>query len=175
MVYTHGFAGVAGGLLVGIFANNADGGNEHEGLISGGGLHLLGWQALTALWVIVFSAIGTFILLKLVGLVVPLRMTDEEMETGRHRRPRPRGVPVRRALPRLPGWLPGASAGIGRRRLAPGGSAAHSIPKGTAPASSRGAVPVSLCRLGGVAHDSYPPPLATAQASSAPRNGARAT
>ena len=34
------------------------------------------------LWVIVFSAIGTFILLKLVGLFVPLRMTEEDMETG---------------------------------------------------------------------------------------------
>ena len=81
VVYTHAFAGVAGGLLVGIFANNLMAG-EHEGLISGGGLHLLGVQAYTALWVIVFSAIGTFILLKLVGLVVPLRMTDEEMEVG---------------------------------------------------------------------------------------------
>jgi Amt family ammonium transporter len=81
VVYTHGFAGVAGGLLVGIFANKLMAG-EHEGLISGGGLHLLGVQAYTALWVIVFSAIGTFILLKLVGLFVPLRMTEEEMETG---------------------------------------------------------------------------------------------
>ena len=81
VVYTHGFAGVAGGLLVGIFANNLMAG-EHEGLISGGGLHLLGVQAYTALWVIVFSAIGTFILLKLVGLFVPLRMTEEEMESG---------------------------------------------------------------------------------------------
>ncbi len=81
VVYTHGFAGLAGGLLVGIFANKMMAG-EHEGLISGGGLELLGWQALTALWVIVFCAIGTFILLKLVGLFVPLRMTDEEMEIG---------------------------------------------------------------------------------------------
>src|SRR4051794_18757703 len=81
VVYTHGFAGVAGGLLVGIFANNLMAG-EHEGLISGGGLHLLWVQAYTAAWVIAFSAIGTFILLKLVGLVVPLRMSDEEMETG---------------------------------------------------------------------------------------------
>jgi Amt family ammonium transporter len=82
VVYTHGFAGVAGGLLVGIFANSAMAETTLAGTISGGGLHLLGWQALTALWVIVFSAIGTFILLKLVGLVVPLRMTDEEMEIG---------------------------------------------------------------------------------------------
>ncbi|HET9593500.1 MAG TPA: ammonium transporter [Solirubrobacterales bacterium] len=81
VVYTHGFAGVAGGLLTGIFANKLMAG-EHEGLISGGGLHLLGVQAYTALWVIVFSAIGTFILLKLVGLFVPLRMTEAEMETG---------------------------------------------------------------------------------------------
>jgi ammonium transporter, Amt family len=81
VVYTHGFAGVAGGLLVGIFANKLMAG-EHEGLISGGGLHLLGVQAYTALWVIVFSAIGTYILLKLVGLFVPLRMTEEEMEVG---------------------------------------------------------------------------------------------
>jgi Amt family ammonium transporter len=82
VVYTHGFAGVAGGLLVGIFANNAMAETTLAGTISGGGLHLLGWQALTALWVIVFSSIGTFILLKLVGLFVPLRMTEAEMEEG---------------------------------------------------------------------------------------------
>ena len=81
VVYTHGFAGVAGGLLVGIFANVAMGG-EHEGLISGGGLELLKWQALTALWIIVFSAIMTYVLLKIVSIFVPLRMTEEDMETG---------------------------------------------------------------------------------------------
>jgi len=82
VVYTHGFAGVAGGLLVGIFANSAMAETTLAGTISGGGLELLGWQALTAAWVIVFSAIGTFVLLKLVGLVVPLRMTEAEMEQG---------------------------------------------------------------------------------------------
>ncbi|MGN6215605.1 MAG: ammonium transporter [Solirubrobacterales bacterium] len=82
VVYTHGFAGLAGGLLVGIFANSAMAETTLAGTISGGGLELLGWQALTAAWVIVFSAIGTFVLLKLVGLVVPLRMTEAEMESG---------------------------------------------------------------------------------------------
>ncbi len=82
VIYTHGFAGVCGGLLVGIFANSAMAETTLAGTISGGGLHLLGWQALTALWVICFSAIGTFILLKLVGLVVPLRMSEAEMEEG---------------------------------------------------------------------------------------------
>jgi ammonium transporter, Amt family len=82
VVYTHGFAGVAGGLLVGIFANSSMAETVLAGTISGGGLHLLGWQALTALWVIVFSAIGTFVLLKIVSIFVPLRMTEEDMETG---------------------------------------------------------------------------------------------
>jgi ammonium transporter, Amt family len=83
VVYTHGFAGLIGGLLVGIFANSAmDSELVLPGTISGGGLHLLGWQALTALWVIVFCAIATYILLKLVGLFIPLRMTDAEMEEG---------------------------------------------------------------------------------------------
>jgi ammonium transporter, Amt family len=82
VVYTHGFAGVAGGLLVGIFANSSMAETVLAGTISGGGLELLGWQALTAAWVIVFSAIMTFILLKLIGLVVPLRMSEAEMEEG---------------------------------------------------------------------------------------------
>jgi Amt family ammonium transporter len=80
VVYTHGFAGLAGGLLVGVFANSAMG--SAPGLISGDGGHLLGWQALTALWVVVFCAIGTYVILKLLSLVVPLRMTEEEMEEG---------------------------------------------------------------------------------------------
>ncbi len=82
VVYTHGFAGVCGGLLVGIFANSAMAETTLAGTISGGGLHLLGWQALTALWVIVFSAIGTYVLLKIVSIFVSLRMTEEDMETG---------------------------------------------------------------------------------------------
>ena len=82
VVYTHGFAGVAGGLLVGIFANSSMAETVLAGTISGGGLNLLKWQALTALWVIVFSGVMTFILLKIVSIFVPLRMTEEDMETG---------------------------------------------------------------------------------------------
>jgi len=80
VIYTHGFAGLSGGLLTGIFANEAMG--SAPGLISGDGAHLLGWQALTALWVIVFSAVGTFILLRIVKLFVPLRMDEKDMEAG---------------------------------------------------------------------------------------------
>jgi len=80
VVYTHGFAGLIGGLLTGLMADSAM--NVVPGFSVTGGLHLLKWQALTAAWVVLFSAAGTFILLKLVGLFVPLRMTDEEMEMG---------------------------------------------------------------------------------------------
>jgi Amt family ammonium transporter len=80
VVYTHGFAGVIGGLMVGILADS------HMQVVPGfsvtGSAHLLKWQAITAVWVIGFCAIGTFILLKLVGLFVPLRMSEADMEMG---------------------------------------------------------------------------------------------
>ena len=90
VVYTHGFAGLAGGLLTGVFADpsmvvykglgkSAD--VAAQGLIHGSAT-LLKWQLFAGMWVIVFSGIGTFILLKLVGLVVPLRMKEKDMEAG---------------------------------------------------------------------------------------------
>jgi ammonium transporter, Amt family len=80
VVYTHGFAGVIGGLMVGLLADSKM--NVVPGFSVTGSMHLLKWQAFTALWVIAFSAVGTFILLKLVSIFVPLRMSDEELEIG---------------------------------------------------------------------------------------------
>jgi ammonium transporter, Amt family len=93
VVYTHGFAGLAGGLLTGVFADpnmalfyTSSGGKLTTGGSATGLIHgnwtLLKWQALTALFVIAFSGIGTFILLKLVGLFIPLRMSEKNMEIG---------------------------------------------------------------------------------------------
>jgi Amt family ammonium transporter len=93
VVYTHGFAGLAGGLMVGLFADpniilyKATGGGATDlpgflSVFNGGSWELLKDQAVTALWVIGFCAIGTFILLKLIGLVIPLRMKEEDMEEG---------------------------------------------------------------------------------------------
>jgi Amt family ammonium transporter len=86
VIYTHGFAGLAGGLMVGVLADSNMlvyiGVKGASGFSATGGLHLLKWQALAAAWVIVFTAIATFILLKLVGLVIPLRMTEADMEEG---------------------------------------------------------------------------------------------
>jgi Amt family ammonium transporter len=91
VVYTHGFAGLTGGLLVGVFADPnmilypGQGKTASiaplPGLIHGAGT-LLKEQFWAALWVICFSAVGTYILLKLIGLVIPLRMKEKDMEIG---------------------------------------------------------------------------------------------
>src|SRR5437588_10554272 len=93
VVYTHGFAGLAGGLLVGIFADPNMAlfyKTSHGHLVTGGGvagvLHgnwtLLKWQFFAAAFVIAWTALITFGLLKLVGVFIPLRMSEKNMEIG---------------------------------------------------------------------------------------------
>ncbi len=93
VIYTHGFAGLAGGLLTGIFADpgmavfytQSKGHLIPAGSTAGvlfGSWTLLKWQVFAGAWVIVWSGAVTFILLKLVGLFVPLRMSEEDMEVG---------------------------------------------------------------------------------------------
>ena len=90
VIYTHGIAGLAGGLMVGLLANPNV--REYIGTVSylpglfsphGTGT-LLRWQAETGLWVIIWSGVITFILLKLIGLVISLRHTPEDLEIGDH-------------------------------------------------------------------------------------------
>jgi ammonium transporter, Amt family len=95
VIYTHGFAGLTGGLLVGVFADPGMAlgyktGGPHGGLIATGTatgvLHgnwtLLKWQAIAAAFVICWTGVITYVLLKLVGLFIPLRMATENMEIG---------------------------------------------------------------------------------------------
>jgi Amt family ammonium transporter len=93
VVYTHGIAGVTGGLLVAIFADpgiiGTYTGNKPtgtaiglHGVVYGGNLELLKWQFLAALAIIVWDGLVTFILLKLIGLVLPLREPDDVLELG---------------------------------------------------------------------------------------------
>src|SRR5438876_1029647 len=81
VIYTHGFAGLAGGLLVGFFADPniivyaATGGGATNlpglaGLFNGGGAELPQDPAETALRVIGFSGLGTFVLPEPGGLFV---------------------------------------------------------------------------------------------------------
>jgi Amt family ammonium transporter len=114
VVYTHGFAGLAGGLLTGIFADSSMAvylnGNGSTLFSVTGGLHLLKLQAYAGLWVIVFSGVATFVLLKLVGFIVPLRMTDEDMEEGdlavHGHEVYPSDVPSLGYPGGIPGWVP---------------------------------------------------------------------
>ena len=92
VIYTHGFAALAGGLLTGIFADPNMAlaytrvGHKLEAVGATGVIHgnwtLLKWQFYAAVFVIVWSGVATFILLKLVGLYIPLRMSEENMEIG---------------------------------------------------------------------------------------------
>ncbi len=86
VIYTHGIAGLLGGLLVGLLADSHMivyiGLGKTPSFAAGGSLHLLKLQAEAGLWVIVFSACATFILLKVIGLVIPLRMSEKDMEMG---------------------------------------------------------------------------------------------
>ena len=92
VVYTHGIAGLCGGLLVGFLANPnmiiylGLGKNANivpaAGLFYGGSGHLLAVQAGAALTIIVWDGLVTFILLKGIGLFMKLRIPDEELEIG---------------------------------------------------------------------------------------------
>ncbi len=87
VVYTHGIAGLAGGLLIGLLADS----NMTVYLGLGKDAGLLGDREPAPVQDAAVRgplgdpaspAIGTFVLLKLVGLVIPLRMSEKDMETG---------------------------------------------------------------------------------------------
>ncbi len=92
VLHTHGVAGLIGGLMVGVVGNPAmveylstdkkTPAVSVGGFAYGGGFHQLSVQAIAALAVIVFNAVMTFIVLKVIGLVVPLRASDSEIEGG---------------------------------------------------------------------------------------------
>jgi Amt family ammonium transporter len=92
VVYTHGFAGLLGGLLTGVFADPnmavyyTRTGKHLTAVSATGVVHgnwtLLKWQFFAAVFVILWSGIVTFALLKAIGLFIPLRMSEENMEIG---------------------------------------------------------------------------------------------
>jgi len=90
VVYTHGIAGLCGGLLVGIFADPSV--LVYPKTVSGTPFAVTGWlygnrhlfflQLLAALTIIVWDALVTFLILKIISIFTPLRMSDEELEAG---------------------------------------------------------------------------------------------
>ncbi len=77
----HGIGGFAGAILTGVFAVEAIGGDGKKGLIDGNA-----GQVLTQLWgclvCIAWCAVATFVILKIVDVVIGLRVTTEEEVEG---------------------------------------------------------------------------------------------
>jgi len=90
VVYTHGIAGLFGGLLVGLLADPKM--IEYLGVgktpsVSGAGLFYghpkqLAIQAGAALTIIIWDAFVTFVILRGIGLFMKLRLPDEALEIG---------------------------------------------------------------------------------------------
>jgi Amt family ammonium transporter len=80
VVAAHGLGGTVGALLTGVFAEKAWN-TTTDGLLFGNPAQL-GIQAIAVLAVVVYSGAGTFALLKLVALVVPLRAQATEEGIG---------------------------------------------------------------------------------------------
>ncbi|MGI8493341.1 MAG: ammonium transporter, partial [Acidimicrobiales bacterium] len=135
VVYTHGIAGLSGGLLVGVLADPSV--VVYPKTTSGSPFSVTGWlygnrhlfflQLLAALTIIVWDALVTFIILKVIGLFTPLRMPDEDLEVG------DLAVHGEEAYPADEGF---ERIGLGERREAFAGvSPASSAPTTTAPGS----------------------------------------
>jgi Amt family ammonium transporter len=90
VIHTHGVAALIGGLGVGVMADPKmveylATGKDSAVSVTGwyfGNFHQLVLQFYGAAFIIVLNVVGTFILLKLIGLVVPLRMDDEMLAMG---------------------------------------------------------------------------------------------
>jgi ammonium transporter, Amt family len=82
VVGIHGVGGVLGALLTGVFASKAINPAGMNGLLFGGGIGVLGIQALAVLAVVGYSFVVSFALLKLVQHTIGLRVSNEDEETG---------------------------------------------------------------------------------------------
>lgn len=90
VIHTHGVAALVGGIGTGILANPhmieyMATGKDTAVNVTGwlyGNFHQVILQIYGAAFIIVINVIGTFILLKLISLVVPLRMDEEMLKMG---------------------------------------------------------------------------------------------
>jgi ammonium transporter, Amt family len=76
----HGIAGFTGILFIGFFANAGWNGIS-DGLVYGNADQLL-WQGLAAVATPAYAFVATYVLLKLIGLAMPLRTTEREEAIG---------------------------------------------------------------------------------------------
>jgi Amt family ammonium transporter len=80
----HGIGGTFGAIATGLFATNSVNSlvGTNQGLFYGGGFTLLSFQliAVASVWIMAFGV--TFIVLKVMGKIIPLRMTKDEERIG---------------------------------------------------------------------------------------------
>ena len=76
----HGFAGLTGILFIGFFAQLSWNGRANGLLYGHPGQ--LGWQALAAVAAPAYAFVGTYVILRLIELVMPLRVTEREEALG---------------------------------------------------------------------------------------------
>ena len=77
----HGVGGATGALLTGVFASKLINPAGNDGLLAGNAA-LLGTQAVSVVVTVAYAAVMTFILLKVIGAVTKIKMTDEEQSDG---------------------------------------------------------------------------------------------
>lgn len=77
----HGIGGIWGGIATGIFASKAINSAGADGLIHGN-IKLVGIQLVAIIATVAYSAIMTFIILKVIGKFMSLRVTEEEEMEG---------------------------------------------------------------------------------------------
>ncbi|HET9782935.1 MAG TPA: ammonium transporter [Candidatus Dormibacteraeota bacterium] len=90
VMHTHLFPGAIGGLMVGLIADPnmveyLGSGNTASFAVTGlfyGNPHQLFVQALALGIIVVYCGVATFVVMKAVGLLVPLRMPDRHLEVG---------------------------------------------------------------------------------------------
>jgi Amt family ammonium transporter len=78
----HGVGGLIGMLLLGVFASKAINPAGRDGLLNGGGLHLLGTEAMAAAVTVVFAFGVTWLLAKCIDLTLGLRVSPEDEFNG---------------------------------------------------------------------------------------------
>jgi Amt family ammonium transporter len=81
VVGIHGVGGMTGCLLGGLFNSKAMG-SPADGIFYGGGFTLMGAQITMVLSVAAFTAIGTWIILKISVVILGLRVTQDEEQAG---------------------------------------------------------------------------------------------
>jgi Amt family ammonium transporter len=78
----HGIGGIWGALATGIFATTVVNANGADGLFYTGSFRQVGIQLIAILATIVYAAVATFVILKVISLFTPLTASEEEQTTG---------------------------------------------------------------------------------------------